>query len=324
VIRIGVLGTGGISKVHARHLRTRDDIELNAFSINQDHLNEFVQLFDARPFSSSSELIKNSDVIFVCTPTDCHYENCLEIISAGLPIFLEKPIARDLRQSLEIIQAAERAGVFLIPGHVLRYFPEFNAAHELVQKDHLGKKGLVRTKRASKMPLGSQNWFSDVQRSGGVLLDLAIHDFDWLRWTFGEIKSVESISLLGCVERGDYARTFLTFESDVIAQVESSWMNASGFRVKFDLNGQDGYIGFDNEHPGLIHYFNKKLNTNSVQLIQKVDPYFRQIDLFLESIKQGKNLTLVTPLDGLMAVSIATAAIESAQSGLAVSPARFF
>src|SRR5688572_21354255 len=101
-------------------------------------------------------------------------------------------------------------------------------------------------RRGGGQPKGEGMWFRDYERSGGVLLDLAVHDFDWLRWTLGEISQVYSRSL--GITRGsgpDYALTTLSFASGAVAHVESTWMDPSGFRVAVEVAGSEGIIEYD-------------------------------------------------------------------------------
>ena len=173
------------------------------------------------------------------------------------------------------------------------------------------------------MPKGAGLWFSDHSKSGGVLLDLAIHDFDWLRWTLGEVKSVFAKSL-GAIrgEGPDYALTTLQFDSGAIAHVEATWMDPSGFRVTFEVCGSGGMIEYDSRFtPSLRTSVDGSPTVNEAPLDPTDDPYFNQLKGFVDAVRENREPP-VTGFDGLMAVSIASAAIESAKSGKVVSPAR--
>src|SRR5204863_4959008 len=142
--------------------------------------------------------------------------------------------------------AAAKANVPLMPGQVVRFFAEYATGNRLVKEGKVGKPAAARTRRGGLAPMGSHGWFQDYQRSGGVLLDLAVHDFDWLRWTLGEVKHLYSRSVGVATDGGpDYALTVLTFESGAVAHVESTWMDPSGFRTAFEVCGSEGMIQFD-------------------------------------------------------------------------------
>ena len=129
------------------------------------------------------------DIVDVCTPTPFHREYVERAAAAGKAIFVEKPLTRTLADCDAMVAAVERAGVPAMSGHVLRYFPEYAEAKRLVDAGGVGKPAAIRTARMAGFPdLGSRpNWYGDPAQSGGLVLDMILHDFDWLRWTFGPI-----------------------------------------------------------------------------------------------------------------------------------------
>jgi predicted dehydrogenase len=162
----------------------------------------------------------------------------------------------------------------------------------------------------------------DHSRSGGVLLDLAIHDFDWLRWVLGEVKCLYSRSVGASTGTGpDYALTTLTFDSGAIAHVESTWMDPSGFRTTFEVAGSGGLIQHDSRSVATV----RVVTSDGAQLAQPTvtgeDPYYLQLEAFMQAVKEGKPVP-VTAQDGAMALSIALAACESAKTGEVVVPVR--
>src|SRR5690606_8031401 len=111
--------------------------------------------------------------------------------AAGKHVFCEKPISISIEDAKAMVEACEKAGVTLMVGHVLRFFPEYDAARDAVAGGRLGDPKVIRATRASAFPTwGSDNWFADESRSGGPIVDLIIHDIDWIRWTFGEVQRV--------------------------------------------------------------------------------------------------------------------------------------
>ena len=143
------------------------------------------------------------------------------------------------------------------------------------------------------------------------------------RWTLGEVKSIFSKSLGATKGKGpDYALTTLQFDSGAIAHVESTWMDPSGFRVTFEVCGSGGMIEYDSRFtPSLRTSVDGSPAVNEAPLDAADDPYYNQLHGFVTAVQEGKEPP-VTGFDGLMAVSIAAAAIESAKTGKVVSPAR--
>ncbi len=322
-MKVGILGAGGMGATHARHYSKMPDVQLMAFDVHGEKLQRFCETWKAEAASSQTTLIESCDAIGVCLPTDLHLPIGLEIIDAGKPLLMEKPMASNVEQCTQLFRAAETAGVLLMPGQVVRFFPEFKSARKLIIDGAIGKPAAVRTRRGGKAPSGEGGWFKDFARSGGILLDLAVHDFDWLRWTLGEVKSVYSAAAAHRRDLGgvDYALTTLTFESGAIAHVESTWMDPAGGRVTFEVCGSEGMLEFDSR---VAHSLRVSLSGASITespLMPEDDPYFNQLQAFVVSV-MTKEPPPVTAYDGLMAVSIAEAAIESSKSGRSVRPVR--
>lgn len=213
-----------------------------------------------------------------------------------------------------------------MPGQVVRYFAEFEKANRIIKSGELGDIAAVRTRRGGAAPQGAGGWFRDLRRSGGVLIDLAVHDFDWMRWTFGEVSSVFACSVglhrdpqLEFI--GDYSLTTLTFESGVIGHVEATWMDPSGFRTTIEVCGSEGMIEYDSRTAASLVTHLQGVSRFEAPLATQDDPYFRQLSAFVATVRKEKPLP-VTGLDGFRALAIAVAAVESAKTGKPVVPAR--
>ncbi|HEY0867681.1 MAG TPA: Gfo/Idh/MocA family oxidoreductase, partial [Fimbriimonas sp.] len=138
----------------------------------------------------------------------------------------------------------------------------------------------------------------------------------------GEVKHLYSRSVGAASGTGpDYALTVLTFDSGAIGHVEATWMDPSGFRTTYEVCGSDGMIQFDSrETPSLRTHTEGKTALESNQSPLD-DPYYQELNAFLGAVKDGTTPP-VTGYDGMMAVSIALAALESAKTGRIVAPAR--
>lgn len=337
-MRVGILGAGGMGNVHASKYKLIEGVELAFFESDSEKADQFSKRWGAKAMTSEDDLIAGSDVVDVCLPTDLHLEFGLRAIRARKPVFMEKPLARTLDEGRELVGAARDAGVPLMPGQVVRFFPEFARAHDLVSRGELGDPAVARVRRGGVAPKGSREWFMDHARSGGVLLDLAVHDFDWLRWTLGEVESVYSRSVGAQKGKGpDYALTLLKFESGAIGHVESTWMDPAGFRVTFEVCGSDGMIEHDSRNsPSLRTAITAAVGGSAsdprsgapirtgpeAPLSPHDDPYFVQLSSFLEAVKEGREVP-VAPEEGWAALAIAYAALESARTGEVVQPERF-
>lgn len=325
-MRAVVIGTGGIGRVHMRQYAKMPDIELGGLDVDPDRCREACEMFGALPQQSLSEAISWADIVDVCIPTDLHLGVAEQVIASGRALFLEKPIAGTVADARKLCQSAESAGIPAMPGQVVRFFPEFAAGRRAVASGKIGTPAAARTRRGGKAPSGAGGWFQDFGRSGGVLLDLAIHDFDWLRWTLGEVNSVYAMSPRFGQGRqrfgefvGDYALTTIRFDSGAAAHVEATWMDPSGFRTTFEVCGSEGMIEYDSRQtPTLKSYLDATPLAES-PLSSHDDPYYQQLRSFVEAV-QASTTPPVSMRDGLAAVSIACAALESAATGKAIPP----
>lgn len=324
-MRVGVVGVGGMGNVHARKYALMPDVELHAYDRNPDRLDVYCAQFGARPAQSLNELVATVDAVDVCTPTDAHRDVAMEAIEGGKAVLVEKPMARTVEECASLIEAASQAGVALMPGQVVRFFPEFEAAHTAVREGRVGTPAAVRTRRGGKAPKGSDMWFQDHTRSGGLLLDLAVHDFDWMLWTFGPVRSVYSRSVRlghpveGAEYEGDYALTTLAFESGAVGHVETTWMDPAGFRVTFEVCGSAGMIEYDSRNVATLRIHDAAGSRQESNMSPTDDPFYRELRLFVDAVVSGGPMP-VAPEDGMRAVAVSRAAIESAKSGMAVSP----
>ncbi len=323
--RAGILGTGGIGAVHASQYRKIPDVEILAYDANPEKLASFCERFAARPMKSGEQLVEHCEVVDICLPTDLHLPWAVRAIEAGKPVLVEKPMAGTVEDCATMIDAAQKASVPLMPAQAVRFFPEFAKAKQLVESGRLGKPAVARTRRGGKTPLGEGGWFRDFNRSGGVLLDLAVHDFDWLRWTLGEVESVYARSALASnmVTIGDYALVSLRFESGAIAHVEATWLDPGGFRATFEICGSEGMVEYDSRLTQTLHQpptANRQPSSIS-PLLPHDDPFYLEIRAFLDCVA-AKTPPPVSGQDGLAAVAIARASMESAQTGKSVRPIR--
>ena len=152
---------------------------------------ELAHTYRTRVYPDYAALLNDVDVIDICTPTHLHHEMVLQAAAAGKHIICEKPLARTVTQAQEMIRVCRNAGVRLFVAHVVRFFPEYALAKAQVQAGKVGKPAVVRLSRGSYRPKKpSGNWFLDIEKSGGMMLDLMIHDFDYARWISGEVESV--------------------------------------------------------------------------------------------------------------------------------------
>ncbi len=295
--------------------------------------NALAQKHTATAFTEFEKMLTEThpDVVDVCCPTPYHAEYVCKAAelakSLGIKgISTEKPMGRSLEDCDRMIAATEEAGIPLFVAHVVRFFPEFALAKRQVEQGAVGKPAAIRTRRGGPMPRAWDDWYADFTRSGGLILDLIIHDFDWLLWTFGE---VERVYARGTVESRlpafDYALVTLRFKSGAIAHVEGTWNDPGGFKVALEIAGDEGLLEFNANQPTGTP-FRAALSGGDVpragvavpESPMAVNPYQAELQHFLGCLETGVPFS-ITPQEGREAVRVALAAIESIQTGKPVT-----
>jgi UDP-N-acetylglucosamine 3-dehydrogenase len=245
VTRIAVIGAGAMGAILARSCARLEGVTV-AWIADQDRARaETVAAELGARATSDNERAMGDDVdaVVVAVPTPFHRAVTELAAALGKHVFCEKPIARTLDDAEAMVAKCERAGVRLMVGHVCRFFPEFIKIREVLQAGTLGQIGLVRASRVNARPPGDRNWFRDLAVSGGMIVDLMIHDFDTLRWYFGDVERVfaHGLSYTPYQSTCDYALVALRFANGVIAHVEGSWAHGS-WRTAMEIVGEQGII----------------------------------------------------------------------------------
>lgn len=329
MLQIGLIGAGGMAGVYADRIADVDGAAVTAVaspntaeSFVDDHAPSAAAYADAEALCASDDV----DAVAILTPTHTHAE--LIEVAAGhdVDVLCEKPLARTMEGARAIADVVEEAGITFMTAHVVRFFPEYAEAKERVDAGDVGDPGVVRARRAFGFP-GDRGWFDDVEKSGGALLDLAVHDFDYLRWVFGEVERVFTRRVNWEREgRSEVALTTLRFESGVVGHVEAYTVEVPSvpFTTSFEIAGFEGLIEFDLDDVQPI----KQYDTESVHVPRdpvgddlplRRDGYRRQLEHFIECVQSGQEPSIGVE-EGAASMRLSLAAIESAKHGAPVTP----
>ncbi len=327
VLKVAMFGAGGMGTNHARaYARMPGVAVVGVMDHNRDAADRLADAVGARGFTSAGEMFDtiSFDIVDVCVPTPWHAEYvCLAAEREVAGIVVEKPMGRTIEDCDRMIEACQRRKIPLFPAHVLRFFPEFAAARRQVDSGVIGDVASVRTRRGGPFPRAWENWYGKPSLSGGVILDLIIHDFDWLRWTFGEVDRV----FARCLSAGkhevdkDYALVTLRFRSGVVGHVEGTWADPGGFKVGIEVAGREGLIELNFNQPASPAFtaaISGPVGAGPGVAVPEnptaESPYYLELEHFISSIRSGTP-PAITAEDGRAAVQIAAAALESAETG---------
>lgn len=322
MIKVVILGAGTMGRVHAAGYSKITNVKISGiFDKNIELGTTLAKNYNTAFYTDFEEMLEKEkpDIVDICLPTVFHKEYTLKVAKRKINVICEKPIARTLEDAKEMIKVCEENKIKFMIAHVLRFFPEYIKAKEILDAGEIGNPAIARTSRGAHFPRGVGDWYKNIQDSGGVILDMIIHDFDYLRWCFGEVERVYAKSLtFRNYEYIDYALVTLRFKNGVIAHVEGSWAypeNVS-FVEKLEIAGTKGIIEFDlnKTYPTYV-YVKKKEDTEGVAVPESPfseDPYTAEVRHFVECVRDNKE-PKISPLDALKALQISLSSLLSAE-----------
>ena len=325
-LRIGVIGAGRIGKLHANNLASRvPNAELAAISdVYEPAAKELAEKLGVPAYYSDYHKILEDptiDAVFICSSTDTHSPISMEAAKAGKHIFCEKPIDHDIDKIRPVLEEVKKAGVKYQVGFNRRFDRNFKHVHDVVQAGGIGDVHIVKvTSRDPEAPP-----LSYVKVSGGIFVDMTIHDFDMVRYLSG--SEVEEVSAFGaCLvnpeigQAGDVDTCIITlkFANGALGVIDNSRQAVYGYDQRIEVFGSKGCITAENETPNNTTLYTADAVTKEKPLWFFLDRYndafiAEECD-FVDSCLNDKD-TVVGAFDGLQPVLIAIAAKESCEKG---------
>ena len=258
------------------------------------------------------------DLVDICLPTTMHYEWTMAALQAGKHVFLEKPIALDLRQSGRMVAAARKRKLRLMVAHVLRYFPEFRLVKDLIDGKEHGRVLAADFKRIISMPA----WWNpkDLARTGGPAIDLHIHDVDFVQYLFGLPQAVTSAGVIrkgGVVEHID---THYHFKTRQRITASGGWLSQPGcpFEHGYDVFFEDATLKFNSswgEPPVLL---TKDGKSRRPRLSGK-DGFVGELQEAVNAVKAGKDSKVLSGQSARDSLRICLREIESVKKARRVN-----
>jgi myo-inositol 2-dehydrogenase/D-chiro-inositol 1-dehydrogenase len=319
-IKFALVGLGRIGKIHLDNLLLMDEVEVVAVMDTQADGRQFAEQRGINHlFSSYEQMIKDSliDAVVICSPTDTHADYVEIAAHAGIAVFCEKPLDLNLGRVLEVLKLVKAKGIKLMLGFNRRFDKEFLKVKKLVAQGAIGNHHLVKiTSRDPKAPP-----ISYVVQSGGLFLDMTIHDFDMARFLVDkEVVEVYAkgaalinpeLSRVGDI---DSAVITLTYEDGTMAIIDNSRQAAYGYDQRVEVFGSKGMVKADNNLHDTHQLYNGEGIRGSLPLnffIERyANAYKTEIRDFVLALINKTDLA-VDGNDGLQSLMIGLAAIKS-------------
>ena len=329
-LAVGLVGLGRLGRVYARDLSSRiAETRLVAVadpagSIAQEVADEFDV---ARHYADPLALIDDPAVeaVVIVSPTHTHREVVVAAAARRKPTFCEKPPALSLDDVAVMQDVIARSGMFFQMGFMRRFDAGYAAAKHQLAEGRIGK-ALV-FKSTSRDPYRPSLEYANPKSSGGMLIDMGIHDFDLARWFMGEVRAVSAIGAtiaypeLTTVGDIDNAVASLTFASGTLGVVDLSRSGIYGYDISTEILGSEGTlrIGYLRETPVMILTKNSVAHDTVPYFMERFrDAYTTQLQNFAQNVQQDRQPP-VTIDDGMVALRIGVAATRAHEAGGSVA-----
>ena len=325
-MNIALIGTGRIGRIHAENLalHIREATLSVVTDINMDSAKQVAAEYGiphVAPDYASILADDSIEAVAICSSTDTHAQYIIDAARAGKHIFCEKPIALDLASIDAALAAVAESGVKLMVGFNRRYHPNFQRIRQLVAEGQIGAPHLVRISSRDSAPPP----VSYVKVSGGIFLDMTIHDFDMACYVLGsEVTEVYATGSVlvdpGIGEAGDVdtAVVVMHYENGAICTIDNSREAVFGYDQRLEVFGSGGMLTCENNFPDSVAYTGKAGVLSSKPLFTFLDiyrqTYVAEMQAFVEAVKNDTE-TPITGYDGRVPLVMGLAATRSLREG---------
>ena len=334
MLRIGIIGLGFMAATHLKAYRQVKGVQIAGLCnpsgkhLDGDFTNVAGNVGNNEPFKMEmagvtatkdfAELLKcDVDAIDICAPTHTHHELAIAALRAGKHVICEKPMARNSTLAREMIRVSQETGKNLMPAMCLRFWPGWRWLKETIDAGTYGKVYSARFRRLAEPPAWGQHNFLNAERSGGALLDLHIHDTDFVNYCFGVPQSVFSTGYKKISNAIDHVVTQYQVKSGAIVHAEGSWAMAKGwgFNMSYTVNFEKATADYDiarTADPLRLYEEGKPIQ---VMPCDGPDGYTHELQYFAELVSGKIKPSIVTSNDGLAALNVCEAEERSIVSG---------
>ena len=328
-LAIGLIGAGRLGRVYARDLASRiAETRLVAIADPVEGVaKEVAAEFDVpRYYADPLALIDDPavDAIVIVSPTHTHREIVIAAASRKKPTFCEKPPALSLDEVAEMQEAVSSSGMFLQMGFMRRFDAGYASAKKQIEEGRIGMPLVFKS--TSRDPFRPSLEYANPKSSGGMLLDMGIHDFDLARWFMGDVRTVSTIGAtiaypeLATVGDIDNAVASLTFASGKLGVVDLSRSGIYGYDISTEILGLEGTlkIGYLRETPVMLLTKNSVAHDTVPYFMERFrDAYTTQLQNFAQNVQQERPAP-ITIEDGMEALRIGVAATRAHETGRSV------
>lgn len=327
---VALIGAGRIGASHARRLAAVPECRLVAVvDSSVERARPVAEAFGAQAAVDAAAVFADGDIdaVVIATQAPSHAPLAEAAAAAGKPFFVEKPLADDLEAGWRVVEAVRRHGILGQVGFQRRFDPAYAEARRRIEAGELGRVEGFRAVGRDPFPPPLDYLLG----SGGLLVDMGIHDLDSARFLVGEVASVHAVggalAIPELAEHGlcDTAVATLRFENGAVGTLEVALRTAYGYEIRAEVLGERGRLHIETDRrPDLLAYgeqggsFDRPRNFE-----ERFEQAYRfELEEFVSRVRSGASLT-PDPLDAWLSLRLAFAAQHSLRSGETVAVSEF-
>ena len=301
MLKVGLIGVGGISAAHISAWKSMKDAQLIALcDIREERMEQHP---DMHHYSCFEDMLENEelDIVDICLPTYLHADYSIKAMEKGIHVICEKPISLNKEDVERVYSAASKNHVKFMVAQVLRFWPEYELLKEIYDTQKYGKLLSASFTRLGGIPKWSwDNWMRDEKRSGLVPFDLHIHDLDFIVYTFGTPNNMQKHRS----KRPEQDYIHMVYEyDDFFISAQSSWYASpypftAGYRVQFEraiVAYENGGCKIYEENGTIIDLTNAAQGDTGAINLPKSNAYANEIRYFADCVLEDKFPNKVKP-----------------------------
>jgi predicted dehydrogenase len=319
--KVGIIGCGGIASAHASRLSEMPDVQLTCFcDVIKERAEGFANKYGGRAYVDFHDMLTKEplDSVYVCLPPFAHSDEVEIAAERGVHVFIEKPIALDMKTAGRMAEAARKHGIKTQVGYLSRFGAAVERAKELIDSGKAGDIGLVLGRYFCNFIGG--DWWRDKSRSGGQLVEQSTHLYDVVRYLCGDVERVYTeMGLMfwkgapGMTSE-DTSATVLRFKSGAMGAIVATTWAYSGDRWAMDwaIVSRNYTVEFESANSATFY------STRKPSVVEKVSAHDKDLMVFetrdfLDAIKHDRETR--TPIsEGAKTLELTLAAVRSAES----------
>lgn len=331
-----LIGCGGMGTTHNLALKALSEemqVEVVALAdCREEFLNKNAAHWpEARTYQTGMELLEKEtpDIVHICLPSYLHAQHAEAAMRKGCSVFIEKPVCLTRQEAASLLKIQEETNARVMVGQVVRSFPEYRYLRKAYQEGTFGRlKSIMMQRLSGKVSWGFENWFLDEKKSGSVILDLHIHDLDFLRYMLGEPDSFDVKAT--AFETGMINQVIATYQfGNVFATAEGIWdvSPSLGFRPSYRACFEEGTVVFDGTVAPAVTVYTRtgevfhpqleedvKMHDTSAGInISDLGPYYTEIRYFLNCLREGSEIRRAPLSEGIRSVLLGLDELDAAR-----------